>query len=53
MPGGEASSPVARQRMSGERDDDQVGAAGMDDYLSKPLSPEALQNCLHRWLNLG
>jgi signal transduction histidine kinase/DNA-binding response OmpR family regulator len=28
-------------------------AAGMDDYLSKPLSPEALQNCLHRWLSIG
>ena len=27
-------------------------AAGMDDYLSKPLSPEALHGCLHRWLSL-
>ncbi len=25
-------------------------AAGMDDYLTKPLSHEALLNCLHRWL---
>jgi len=28
-------------------------AAGMDDHLSKPLSPEALRKCLHRWLNVG
>ena len=26
-------------------------AAGMDDYLAKPLSYEALVKCLHRWLN--
>lgn len=25
-------------------------AAGMDDYLSKPLTLDALQNCLQRWL---
>jgi CheY-like chemotaxis protein len=25
-------------------------AAGMDDYLSKPLSQEALRRCLERWL---
>jgi CheY-like chemotaxis protein len=24
--------------------------AGMDDYLSKPLAPEALRRCLERWL---
>ncbi len=24
--------------------------AGMDDYLSKPLAPEALRRCLQRWL---
>ena len=25
-------------------------AAGMDDYLSKPLDPRALRACLERWL---
>ncbi len=25
-------------------------AAGMDDYLSKPLAPDALRRCLERWL---
>jgi signal transduction histidine kinase/DNA-binding response OmpR family regulator len=28
-------------------------AAGMDDYLSKPLSPQALRSCLQRWLSHG
>ena len=28
-------------------------AAGMDDHLSKPISPEALTETLDRWLKVG
>ena len=31
--------------------DNECRAAGMDDYLSKPIDREQLQNALHRWLN--
>jgi signal transduction histidine kinase/DNA-binding response OmpR family regulator len=34
--------------LEGERD--RVIAAGMDDYLTKPLRPQALQKALERWL---
>jgi two-component system sensor histidine kinase/response regulator len=31
--------------------DDECRAAGMDDYLSKPIDREQLEKSLHRWLN--
>jgi PAS domain S-box-containing protein len=31
--------------------DNECRAAGMDDYLSKPIDREQLQNALNRWLN--
>jgi CheY-like chemotaxis protein len=31
--------------------DNQCRAAGMDDYLSKPIDRDQLQNALNRWLN--
>jgi CheY-like chemotaxis protein len=31
--------------------DNECRAAGMDDYLSKPIDKEQLQNTLNRWLN--
>ncbi|MET0287162.1 MAG: ATP-binding protein [Polyangiales bacterium] len=34
--------------LEGERD--RVISAGMDDYLTKPLRPQALQKALERWL---
>ncbi|NQD38800.1 response regulator [Permianibacter sp. IMCC34836] len=34
-----------------EGDRERCLAAGMDDYLAKPISRETLLNCLQRWLN--
>jgi CheY-like chemotaxis protein len=36
-----------------DEDRDQCAAAGMDDYLSKPFSPDALEAMLEKWLPQG
>ena len=33
--------------------DNECRAAGMDDYLSKPIDKEQLEKSLHHWLNVG
>jgi signal transduction histidine kinase/CheY-like chemotaxis protein len=50
MPGGAHLIIVALTAHAMPGDRARCLAAGMDDYLAKPLSYEALLKCLHRWL---
>jgi len=34
--------------MSGDREE--ILAAGLDDYLSKPVEPEALKTVIRKWI---
>ena len=40
--------PVAVDAMGGDRE--RCFAAGMDDYLSKPVSPEKLETMIKKWI---
>ena len=49
-PGGERVPIVALTASAFDADRAQCLAAGMDDFLGKPLEPGLLQRCLMRWL---
>jgi CheY-like chemotaxis protein len=46
--------PIVALTANTMKDDDlQCKAAGMDDYVTKPIDRELLENCLVRWLGDG
>ncbi|MFN8637635.1 MAG: ATP-binding protein [Chloroflexota bacterium] len=52
LPGGHRRTPIVAMTasaMAGDRD--RCLAAGMDDYLTKPASTEALRTVLRRWIH--
>jgi two-component system, sensor histidine kinase and response regulator len=52
--GGERHIPIVALTANAMKDDDQkCRAAGMDDYIVKPLDREILAACLERHLNIG
>ena len=50
LPGGDHIPIVAMTAHNTERDREKCLESGMDDYASKPVDPEKLQEILERWV---
>lgn len=48
--GGRRTPVIALTAGASEGDRERCIAAGMDDYLAKPITPRAVQNALERWV---